>query len=160
MRKIIVKGQSICLILLIIVFSSCEKYEDLTEQIEFIESSYFGTCFSGTPSGIDTEVIIRDNKSYQEYFNQKRISPYNLDCDTAGLPNINFDKHSLIGKYTEGGGCEVSYDREILDNKWKNKIIYTITAEYSGDCYMLITNMNWALIPKLKNKYEVEFIVE
>ena len=140
--------------------SGCEKYEDLSDLVEFYESSYFGACFSGMPSGIDTEVNITNNESYLEYFNKKRIHPVNLNCDTAKLPEIDFNKYSLIGKYTEGGGCDVSYDREIINNKRKNKIVYTINVEYTGLCDMLITNMNWALIPKLKKNYDVEFIVE
>ena len=148
------------MVFLVVSCENNESIEDLPEQVEFLEQSYFGICFSGTPAGLDTEVIITDNESYLEYFNQKRIHPYNLNCDTAELPKIDFDKYSLIGKYTEGGGCEVSYNREIIDNKTKNKIVYTIDVEYSGSCLMLITNMNWALIPKLKKDYNVEFIVK
>ena len=55
---------------------------------------------------------------------------------------INFEKYSLIGKYTEGGGCDVNYNREIIDHKIENKIVYSIDVEYTGICTMLITNMN------------------
>ncbi len=64
-----------------------------------------------------------------------------------------------IGKYTEGGGCDVSYNREIIDYKRQNKIVYAIKVGYTGMFAMLVTNMNWALIPKLKDNYRVEFIV-
>jgi hypothetical protein len=152
--------QIACLVLCTFVFISCEKYEELTGKAEFLEPGYFGICFTGIPAGLDNEVIITDNESYLEYFNQKRIHPVNLDCDTAKLPGINFNKYSLIGKYTQGGGCDVNYHREIIDNKSKNKIVYTIKAEYTGNCSVLIFNMNWALIPRLKENYNVEFIVE
>ena len=161
MKRIIkLPGKFILLLLFLLLFSRCEKFEDLAEQVEFLDGMYFGICFVGTPSGLSKEEIIRDYESYQNYFNQKRIHPYNSDCDTAELPNIDFDKYSLIGKYTEGGGCDVVYDREVIENKLKNKIIYKISVEYIEGCLMLITNMNWALIPKLKRNYDVEFIVE
>jgi hypothetical protein len=139
---------------------SCEKYENLTEQVEFYEPNYFGICFSGLFDKNYDEVIITDNDSYQEFGNSIRIHPFNLDCDTAVLPYIDFDKYSLIGKYTEGGGCDVNYERQIIDDKKHNKIVYTINIEYFGNCAMLIFNMNWALIPKLKKNYTVEFKVE
>ena len=66
------------LILLVLLAVSCEKnenVEDVTVQVEFLEPGYFGICFWGTPSGLDHEVIITDNESYQEYFEQKRIYP-------------------------------------------------------------------------------------
>ena len=152
--------QCISLIIVLITSVGCERYEDLIEQVEFLGFEDFGVCFTGNPTGLDKEVVITDSKTYEDYWNLKRIHPYNLDCDTAELPKINFDEYSLIGKYTEGGGCEVSYEREIIEDKVRNKIIYTINVEYIGLCQMLITNMNWALIPKLKRNYEVEFIVE
>ena len=112
------------------------------------------------PAGLDTEVVITDNESYLEYFNQKRVYPYNSDCDTAELPAIDFGTYSLIGKYTEGGGCDADFRREIIDYQREKKIVYTIKVKYTGSCKMLITCMNWALIPRLKNGYEVEFKVE
>jgi len=151
------------LILLVLLAVSCEKnenVEDVIEQVEFLESSYFGICFSGTPTGLDTEVIITDNELYFEYFNQKRIHPYNLNCDTAILPHIDFNKYLLIGKFTNGGGCSVKYDRQVTVEEENNKLIYKIDADYFGLCEMLIVNMNWALIPQKYIDYSIEFQVE
>ena len=148
------------LILFILFILSCEKFEEISEQVDFLDGLDFGICFVGTPSGLPEEVIIRDYESYQNYWNQKRIHPSNLDCDTAKLPNIDFNKYSLIGKYTSGGGCDVVYEREVFEYRMKNKIVYKIKVEYIDGCYMLITSMNWALIPRLKRNYDVEFIVE
>jgi len=144
-----------------LIMTACKKddtfpVQDITDQVQFLGSGYFGLCFSGFPADSDEEVIIRDQEAYAEYFDKRSDS----DCDTAALPQIDFSNFTLIGKYTQGGGCDVSYDRKITDNEIELKIIYTIKPEYGGQCYMLITNMNWALIPKLKKNYEVEFIVE
>ena len=139
------------IILSLIVLFGCEKLEDITMQVEFLEPDFFGNCFAGRPIASDRklEVIITDNESFLQYWK----------CDSADLPEINFDTYSLIGKYTEGGGCDANYDREIIDNIRRNKIVYTIEVDYNGFCSMLITNMNWALIPRLKEHYQVEFIV-
>jgi len=142
---------------------SCEKNEsidDLTEQAIFYESNYFGTCFSGVYDKGYQEIIITDNESYKKFGDSIRIHPYNLDCDTAVLPYIDFNKYILIGKFTDGGGCEAKYKRQIIDDKKNKKIIYNIRVEYFGTCYMYIVNMNWARIPRIPNDYTIEFQVK
>lgn len=138
---------------------SCEKFEDLTEKVEFYEPGFFGTCFSGVYDRGYNEVIIADNESYQKFGNSIRTIPYNLNCDAVALPYIDFDKHILICKFTGAGGCDANYDRQIVNDKKKNKIIYAITVEYPGTCKMYIVNMNWALVPKIDNNLTVEFKV-
>ncbi len=151
------------LVLVVLFISSCEKNRgklDLTEQVDFYESNYFGICFSGVYDIGYEEVIISDNESYQKFGNSIRIHPYNLDCDTAILPHIDFNNYTLIGKFTDGGGCEAKYLRQIIDDKENKKIIYKISVEYSGMCAMYIVNMNWARIPKISDNYLIEFQVD
>ena len=75
--------QGISLVIVLITSVSCEKLEDLREQVEFLDPLYFGICFVGNPRGQEMEVIITDSKSYQEYFNQRRLPSSNINCDTA-----------------------------------------------------------------------------
>ncbi len=137
-------------------FSSCSK-EEITEDVQFVEASYFGSCFYGTTDEKE-QIVIRSEEEYIAYFEKKRITPSNVDCSEAKLPEIDFNKHSLIGTWTSGG-CQVDYDRKIV-KKGNNELNYNIKASYFGDCYMLVFSMNWAIVPKIKKRTEVVFKVE
>jgi len=137
-------------------FSSCTK-EEITEDAQFVEASYFGSCFYGI-SDEKEHIVIRTEEEYKAYFEKKRIAPSNVDCSEAKLPEIDFSKYSLIGTWTSGG-CQVDYDRKV-EKKGNNELIYNIKATYSGYCMMLVFSMNWAIVPKIKKRTEVIFDVE
>lgn len=101
-----------------------------------------------------------DNLTYQNFGDSIRVHFVNIDCSTAVLPDIDFSKFFLIGKHTQGGGCSVKYDRKILDSKDTKTLVYKIKVDYSGNCMMLIMNMNWVLIPKAYSDYTIEFQVD
>jgi len=143
----------------IIILASCEKIDkvvDLTNECEF-HDNILTTCFSGISDSKYDEIVISDNETYQAFGHAIRIHPVNVDCDTAQLPFINFNKYSLLGKRTTGGGCSAKYERKIIKDLENEKIIYQISVIYEGDCYMLISSMNWVFIPKLSPDYKVEF---
>jgi hypothetical protein len=145
--------------LIAITVSSCENQEGPTVEVQFLDANFFGTCFSGVYDKGYKEVIILDNKTYQDFGDSIKVHFVNNDCSTAVLPNIDFSKYFLIGKLTEGGGCSVKYDRQVIDNIEKRTLVYKIKADYSGNCKMLIINMNWVLIPKVYSDYTIEFQV-
>ena len=141
--------------LLALLITSCEK--ELTNQVEFYDSNFFGYCFGYFEMKDGEEMIITDNKSYQKFGESVRIHSNNSNCESTTLPFIDFKKHTLIGKLTTNGGCHVNYDRQIIDDRKNKRIIYNITVEEIGFCKVGWINMNWALIPKLSNDYKVEF---
>jgi len=73
---------------------------------------------------------------------------------------LKFTKYFLVGKFTDGGGCSVTYDRQVIVDEENKNLIYKIDADYFGFCDMLIVNMNWALIPYRYIDYSFEFQVE
>ena len=151
----------IVLIILSLLLIACEKHKtlDITDQCEFHEI-ILSPCFYGiTNLSNDNYVIIRNNEAYLNFANSIRIHPYNTNCDTAILPVIDFNKYSLLGRNTSGGGCGATYDRQILKDIDDKKIIYKINVQYEGSCYILIENWNWVYIPKLEKGYSVEFQV-
>jgi len=160
MKVIFATRQLSFLILFVFIFISCEKYDDFNDQVQFLEVSYFGRCFYGMPAGLAKEVFLSDNEAYLEYFNSKRVQSNKIDCDTVHLPKIDFDNYSLIGKFTSAGGCHVYYDRKFVNNRLAKTLVYYINIEYTGNCKVLTTSMNWALIPKLDKGYKVEYRVE
>jgi len=148
---------------MISVLASCEESEsliDISDQVQFLNVDFFGPCFYGPVDKKYHEITFTDNQSYQIFGNSIRVNLYNMDCQSADITIIDFNKYSLIGKYTSGGGCSSQYERQILDDKVNKKLIYKIKVQYSGDCELYFFNMNWALIPKLENGYKIEFQVE
>lgn len=145
---------------LTLAFTSCENQDGPTVEVQFLDGNFFGTCFSGVYDKKYNEVIILDNQAYQDFGDSIRVHFANRDCSTATLPNIDFTKYFLLGKYTEGGGCSVKYDRQVIVNKDKRTLLYKIKVDYSGNCFKLIMNMNWALIPKTYSDYAIEFQVD
>ncbi len=143
------------MLITLILFSSCSE-EITTPDSEFIENTYFGNCFLGFPEERE-EVVIRKEDEYADYMEKKRVTGLGSDCEDAAPTDIDFSEHSLIGTFTSGG-CSATYNRSLeQDGK---KVTYKIRAEYSGYCMMLVTSMNWVLIPKLRKKDEVIFEVE
>ena len=167
MRNKIVNKQRFFIVLFVLSLIGCEKYGEIIEDAQFIGIDYFGTCFTGdirdSITGVvigDTNVLIRDSMSYKEYFEKKRLNLSNGDCDTAELTTIDFNKVTLLGTYTKGGGCRSNTKRKVYDDIENKKIVYVIEENYSGVCEKLIYSYNWVLIPKIKDDYAVEFIVE
>ena len=141
----------------LLLFTECKK-EEITSDVQFLTNSYFGDCFFYSASESD-EIVLRDQEEYASYFETLRQSSYNNDCSEAVPTAIDFDKYTLVGQRTSGGGCSVEYERT-LEKKGNKEVTYHITAIYSGLCMMLISDMNWALIPKIKNRTDVIFEVE
>lgn len=140
--------------------SSCENQEGPTVDVQFLDASFFGTCYSGVYDKGYKQVIILDNQTYHDFGESIKVNFVNNDCNTALLPEIDFSKYFLIGKFTEGGGCSVKYNRQVIDNKENKTLIYKIKVDCSGTCKMLFINMNWALIPKTFSDYAIEFQVD
>jgi hypothetical protein len=141
----------------LLLFTECKK-EEITDEVQFLTNSYFGDCFVYSASESD-EIVLRDQEEYESYFAALRQSSYNMDCSEAVPTAIDFDKYTLIGHWTSDAGCSVEYDRT-LEQKGNKEVTYHITVTYSGLCMKLISDMNWALIPKIKNRTDVIFEVE
>jgi len=147
-------------VLLTLSLSSCEDQMIPDNEVKYLESGFMGMCFWGFNDKEYEEVILTDKQSYQDFGDSVRVHIDNLDCSAATLPDIDFNKYFLVGKFTHGGGCSVSYDRHVILDEKNNKLIYRIDADYFGNCMMLIVNMNWVLIPKKYCDLTIEFQVE
>ncbi len=151
-------------VLFLFTLAACGKNDDgivdLTQQVKFNLNYFPDPCFSsGYLRNKVDGVIITDNESYQKFADSIKLNAF--DCDTAILAYIDFNSYSLIGKFTGGAGCgDEKFKRQIYDDKKNKKIIYKLTVTYSPPpCRVGTYSMNWALIPKIKNNYMVEFQV-
>ena len=148
----------LCISLIMVTCNKDNEIIDITEDCEFSDN-ILSTCFYGTSSSEYDEIVFRDNDSFQEFGNSVRIYPVNINCDTAQLPDIDFNKYSLLSKRTHGL-CSASYTRKVLKDTDNKKIIYKISVVYEGTCEMLIGSRNWAIIPRIPDNYRVNFVVE
>jgi len=144
----------------IISFSGCKKSEDITSNAIFLKTGwngFFGPCFN---SFYDSEVVIRSQKEYELFFeNNRRTELPPGHCEGTPPPEIDFNKYTLIGKGTYATGCGQEFNRTLIQ-KGNKTLRYHIVVISKGGCLPLRHEMNWALVPKIKNRTEVIFEVE
>lgn len=155
------KKLTLLVLFLTVALMSCNKGSeiiDITSDCK-IYDNILSTCFYGTSDPKYDEFVFRDNQEYQDFGNSVRIYPAYIDCDTARLTEIDFNKYTLMSKITSGGGCSATYVRKILKDTENKKIIYLISVDYEGDCMMAIGSRNWAYVPKIPDEYDVVILV-
>ncbi len=152
--------KSTLLLFLTLSFISCEKEGKIIDITSFCKFPVIlKPCF--LPQNYENdEIVFRVNEQYQIYENTIRGHPENVNCDTAKLPEIDFDKFSLLGKETGGGGCGAKSEHTVLKDTKNKKIIYKISVEYIGNCFIYFFSFNFVLVPKIPDDYEIEFQVE
>jgi len=150
----------------ILLFTTCNDKEDLfitdiTDQVDFIHHPFYN-CFSPKGEAYQREVIFTDNAAYQEFgaYTIAQRSRNQIGCETATLPPFDFNKQSIIGKYIHTPSSYVGFNYRIIDNPLNKTIKYSIKIEYLNIPSIGHDAMNWAIIPKLKEKYTVVFEVE
>jgi hypothetical protein len=109
-------------------------------------------CFYPMLSG--DQFVIRNNKDYHKYF----TSNTKTDCYNADLPEIDFDKYTLIGISVSTGGCQPP-DCEYNYYKENSNSFMEITVVQIGLCKPLWNKYFWFLIPKLENKEDIKITV-
>jgi hypothetical protein len=156
------------IIITLLLILGCQEENDniyyLSEVVYLENNELFNcqTCFSISNINANSGLIITDDISYEKYADSMRIHPINpnIDCDTATLVFIDFNKYSLIGIFTGYGACD-TIKRNIINDEKNKKIIYDIDIkEYTGSCIKIyILGLNLALIPKIPDNYKVDFTV-
>jgi len=106
------------------------------------------------------EYIINDDSTYQATFqlwiyNNQEFFPNYL------LPNIDFSKKTLLGKYSLGTTKKDNntFLREVCLDRTKKEYRYTIKLIPTED-KAIHFSMNWILISKIPLKYKVDIEIE
>jgi len=143
------------LVILIVPGCICNKipYNDLNKPDSENSLICITTFYSDDR---EKEFIIDTQEEYQSLLDY--LSP-SLSCEDFELPELDFSQQTLLGKFTSGVGCSVDFIRDICEDSLNKGVIYSINVIEEGDCEMLITSMNWILIPKVPSDYDIEFIV-
>jgi hypothetical protein len=165
MKKVMIIS---CIMVLIVV--GCRK--EISNEPELAGVSYLSNsrifycvdCFPTFNASING-FVIKDMDSYKRLGDTLNIRTYNpltqINCDTATLIPIDFDKYTLIGIFTSYGVCDI-VKRNIQADALKQNILYNITIKkHNGFCVdILATSLNFALIPKLHENWNVLFTLK
>lgn len=72
---------------------------------------------------------------------------------------IDFNQYTLLGKYARES-CKVTFERNVTKDDSQKKYFYKIKVHQCGTCKTNWESMNWVLVPKIPNDYNVSFTVE
>ena len=152
-------------ILLIILFgvvlvTGCVQQisQNNNNEISFIDmNEELQLCIGSHIPSHKQEFVINSQKEYNSLLEFKSPADF---CDDFKLPTIDFSQNTLLGKYTQGGGCSINFVRHIFKDDLNKKIIYSIEVVEEGLCKKLGMSMNWILTSKVPSDYSVEFQVK
>jgi hypothetical protein len=101
-----------------------------------------------------------------------RNQNYVIQSDSANFQNVmiykgqdiprdsvDFSAYTVLGKYTSGD-CRVSFERRVTRDNIQKKVYYRLKVHECGNCERYSESMNWVLVPKIPDDYEVLFHVE
>lgn len=109
-------------------------------------------CAQSQPKG---HIIIN---SQLEYKTQVLNDSPHPDCPSYTMPQIDFDKYTLLGAVIATGGCsEPKIDHVVTKNIITNEIVFNFSSEQQGICLMLWTYEIWCLIPKVADTSKITF---
>ena len=113
-------------------------------------------CTMGEPA-ITQGVVIQNQTDYEHFM----TTAYNLkECGGKKvLPAIDFEKHTLLAKYAEEGGCHFYFKRKVFRDKQRKEIIFDIQPVHleNEGCDSLGYSFNMVLVPRIPKEYRVKF---
>lgn len=140
------------LVLFVVIVSGCKK-EDTVNQLDctFFE---LGECFSTLSLSGESKVItnLADYNAFEESIRRH----FDDSCDTVYLPEIDFNAYFFVGTFTQTSGCSAEYSRAISYNTDTDTYTYNITVSSTGDCEMLLSSFNCAIVPKMSDNYVID----
>ena len=137
------------------ISSSCRKDKcELPDQI-------IGTGEIDKNALKSQPVITWEMKDKEHVIQVDSLNKYNLEVSLdngSTYDSIDFSVYTLLVKYARGN-CEVTFVRNVTKNNSQKKVYYNIEVLQCGTCEINWESMNWVLIPKIPNDYEVVFNV-
>lgn len=141
----------VSLMIVLLACSSCNKNEEECNAV--IENS--GIIISSVDISACNDPFYSGNFVIQS--NQELDSVLNLNSG-CNIPEIDFSSYTLLGRYAYTNGTG-SYYRKVESDTANLRYEYTITVKTCEDCSCLNENMNWVLVPRLPDDWNVTFIV-
>lgn len=139
----------ICLLCIALLMSACGKSpfcwgEDKNEGI--IEQQIDLPCTLIQ----NNEAVIDSDSAYAT------IRASDPQCKA---PEIDFQKHTLLGLYATGG-CAMKLKRKVTIDEGERQYVYHVMARDCGICQKMVVAFNWVLVPKLPAGWTVRFELE
>jgi len=143
------------------LLNSCcpnEPYENietgLIENSSFMFKSDLMNRFK-----LGEEIVIRSKRELDEF--ATKLKKLEGDSILVYTGEIDFSKHSILGKLVAIEGCNPYFIRNVTFSNESKKVIYEITAGDCGCCDgSKIGSANVVVIPKIPEDYAVEIIVK
>jgi hypothetical protein len=105
----------------------------------------------------DFDYIINSKEEYEDL---QKLGIFDTEDGKSKITEIDFNKKTLLGKFAKGYGCQTEFKKSVLQDEENKKIIYTIEPITAGFCDKRNISLNWILIPKVSEDYEVSFEVK
>ncbi|PLX15650.1 MAG: hypothetical protein C0599_16455 [Salinivirgaceae bacterium] len=140
------------LVLLSAFAFSCSEDDDPTQTLNYELLDWTECSFAFSFQSGDS-FIINDTASFNALIDTIAYT----NCVNFDYPEIDFENYTLLGLFSEGGGCEASYDRSFTRNEDIQNYEYKVTVNYTGGCDMLIMHANWILVDKIPENAVVLF---
>lgn len=137
----------ISLIFCSLLFFACKK-EDVDPGI-ILQEVDLGYCIPQDVIG--QEYVIESDSMYQ------LLLGYSV-CPDYSLPYIDFNAHTLLGKFASGQ-CKVSFQPQVLKDELSKQYNFVVYVFDRGICKSQGMKMNWVLVPKLPPNWVVKFDV-
>jgi len=144
-------------IMLLSISNSCEKDPEITFCSKGFVSVDFEYISLPNVKDSDYEIIINDDSTYQNTFQSYNIA----------LPEIDFSKKTLLGKYTPPTpplkantfNQQYHFNRRLCINNTEKRYKYTITfiPSIRDDNHGIVAH--WICVSKIPKGYIVEFEV-
>jgi hypothetical protein len=139
-------------LIVIFLLAACSK-ESEKIKLDAVFFELNSDCFS-TIKLQQADVIITNAADYQLFQDtiKRYFFPY---CDTTNLPTIDFEQDFFAGKFTQTSGCSATFNRNVYFQPDNASYEFDIEMTGEGDCEMLISSFNCAIIPRQSDK-EIE----
>jgi hypothetical protein len=159
------------LLVLLVIFQGCKKEHAAVTEITLNSMNVnhldalnavflddFGPCFPSNIFASNQGYVFQEKDSFNRI--QESVMTNDANCDATSIPDISFQQYDLIGILTYGI-CTLTTEKQVLDDTSGKKYIYNIIVHTSQlpACKMLVSTMNWALVPKRPAGYTVQFNV-
>lgn len=100
------------------------------------------------------ENVIRNNIEYQKLLNVKSPHP---DCGIYSLPEIDFNKYTLLGIDLGVGGCKEPTIKHSVMKLPDDRYEFIVNIKQRGYCKINFSYDIWCLIPKIDETVIVKF---
>lgn len=141
----------------ILIGTGCEKEEDLVvTELDFKKvkglSLSGDTCFIPGSDAKDFDLVINSQEEFEKYFESK----------SDFIPQIDFSQYTLFAG-SRRVNCiypELIFEKVLLDEKSKS-VQLLAQFEFDSGCYNALGTIYFhALVPKLKQTYQINFDID